>query len=296
MKNLVLLRAHAFDEHVSTAYATLKRFSLSNDTCLLLDVSRGDITTNVPTIRFSGERLMKIGLPMHPEGRWAWHAGDYALYSVFLDAPEYDFYVMIDYDVRVNFSIDDLLERVSQSSYDFVAPYAGFEKADWMWTAAGRHWFPRVLGSFFPLVVLSRRLIARCLERRLVHSRAVPIKEGERRRFLWQNWMNCEAFVPSLAFDCGFGIVDINKIVPGWTYEFFRAVDVLYWDMPEIANIPAAHPVFLRADLPRMIQKRLLDLPEGDLKAGFIRRARALKFVDEALWVSIAAANPGLLE
>ena len=204
MNALVLLRSHLYNEHVKTAYADLRRFSQGSEPFLLLDASKGDIATDIPTLKFDGERLRRMGVELYPDNRWAWFAGDYALYCAFLERPDHSHYVMLDYDTRINFSIDDLLAGVERAGCDFVAPYAGFENAKWMWAAAGRHWFPRVAGCFFPIVVLSRRLVLRCLEHRLAHARQVPDEKEAKREFLQQRWMNCEAFVPSVALAEGY--------------------------------------------------------------------------------------------
>ncbi len=294
MNALVLLRAHAYNEQVRTAYGALRRQSRDCEPLLLLDVSNGDVSTDVPTLRFSGDRLRRIGLELYPEGRWAWFAGDYALYCAFLDRPEYSYYVMADYDTRINFSIDDFLGRIDRAGYDFVASYAGFENADWMWTAAGKHWFSRVAGCLFPIVVLSRRLLLRCLERRLAHANMVPAEKEAKERFLKQRWMNCEAFVPSVALSEGYSIADIQQLVPDWNYSFMRDVDVLYWEMPQLADVPCAHPVFLKQDLPQQINKKLRDLPQGDLRTWVITRAKELRGSDSALWEAIRTANAEL--
>ena len=154
--------------------SALRRQSRDSEPLLLLDVSNGDVSTDMPTLRFSRRSIGKIGLELYPEGQWAWFAGDYSLYCAFLDRPECSHFVMVDYDAKINFSIDDLLRRIDQAGCDFVASYAGFENPDWMWTAAGKHWFDRVAGCLFPIVVLSRRLLLKCLERRLAQPTRFP--------------------------------------------------------------------------------------------------------------------------
>lgn len=296
MNPLVLLRTHTFDEQVKTAYGALRRQSRAHEPLLLLDVSHGDIVTDAPTLRFSGDRLRKMGFELYPEDRWAWFAGDYALYCAFLDRPDSSHFLMIDYDTRINFSVDDFLRRVDDDGCDFVASYAGFESSDWMWTTAGKHWFDRVAGCLFPIVLLSRRLLVKCLERRLVHARSIPAEKEQRQQFLRQRWMNCEAFVPSVALSEGYAIADIQKLVPGWSYSFMRDVDVLYWDMPQLADIPCAHPVFLKQDLPALVSRKLRDLPPGELRAWVIERAKALRASDSAVWDAVSAANKELCD
>ena len=294
MTALVLLRSHLYSEQVKTAYALLSHFSQASEPLLLLDISKGDIQTDIPTLRFHGDRLRKIGIELYPENRWAWFAGDYALYCAFLERPDYSHYLMIDYDVRVNFSIDRLVDSVNSSNYDLVACWAGFERDDWMWTAAGRHWFARVAGCFFPFVMLSRRLVVRCLEYRLSQSKSVPIEGRDKARFLEQFWMNCEAFVPSVALENGYAMVSLDRLVPGWTYDYFRDVDLLHWDMPEVAEVPCAHPVFLREELPDQVKNKLRDLPGGSLRDLIINRVRKMRTTDQPLWNDIVTLNPEL--
>ena len=184
---------------------------------------------------------------------------------------------------------------IDQAGCDFVASYAGFENPDWMWTAAGKHWFDRVAGCLVSgSVVLSRRLLLKCLERRLAHANALPAEKEARERFLKERWMNCEAFVPSVALSEGYAVADIQQFVPNWSYSFMRDVDVLYWEMPELAAVPCAHPVFLKQDLPQQINRKLRDLPQGDLRAWVITRARELRGSDGELWEAIKTANAEL--
>lgn len=296
MSALILIRSHIYDEHVRIAYETLKAFSRHSEPLLFLDVSRGDITTDIPTLKFDGARLRNIGMELYPEHRWAWFSGDYALYCAFLERPDHEHYMMIDYDVLVNFSVDDLVNLVSRCKYDLVAPYAGFERDDWMWTAAGRHWYERVAGCFFPVVLISRRLLVTCLEHRLMHSRRVPLDHLSRSEFLQKAWMNCEAFVPSVALSSGYSMIDIEKVVPNWSYKFFRDVDILYRGMPEIAAVPSAHPVFLRKQIPEIVGKRLASLPEGELRSLVVSRVKQIRSSDVLLWNDITACVPDLLE
>ena len=75
-----------------------------------------------------------------------------------------------------------------------------------------------------------------------------------------------------------------------------RDVDVLYWEMPELAEVPCAHPVFLKQDLPQQIREKLRDLPQGDLRTWVIARAKALRGGDSGLWEAIQTANAELRE
>jgi hypothetical protein len=292
MAAIVLLRCHTYDEHVKVSYAALARCCERDPPWLLLDTSRGDIATDVPTLRFSGERLRRLGLALYPEDKWAWFAGDYALYCAFLERPEFSHYVMIDYDAKVNFPVDRFLERIAASNQDLIAPYAGFERADWMWSPAGKYWFDRVAGCFFPIVVLSRRLILRCLEHRLAQTQQVPVAVEARRTFLQRNWMNCEAFVPSVALHEGYAMADIEKFVSGWTYAFIHDIDALPWDLPALAEVPCAHPVFLRQDLPDYVHRRLQSLPSGPLRSWLLDRVAALQTGAPETWRAIRAVSP----
>jgi len=294
MVPLILMRSHHYDEHVRISFAKLRECSSRFKPFLLLDTSRGDLTPDIPTLKFRGERLQELGLELYPEKRWAWFAGDYALYCALLAKPECSHCFMVDYDARVNFSVDDLMSRVAAERVDLVAPYAGFENANWMWTSAGRHWFDRVVGCFFPVVVLSRRLILKCLETRIAHSKAVPTDKSDKARFLRQNWVNCEAFVPSVALANGYSMVDIQKLVPKWSYAYLSDLDVMHWDMPDIAEVPCAHPVFLKHDLPLHIHRKLDSLPDGETRTSFVNRVNDRLKTDEALWAEIVAVNPEL--
>jgi hypothetical protein len=294
MTCLVLLRTHVYNRHVEVAFSALRNFSKLNEPKLLIDVSNGDIESQLPMLKFEGARLQRLGIELFPERDWAWFSGDYALYCAFLDQPEHTHYVMIDYDVKVNFSVDNLLTETQASGYDLVAPYAGFQEETWIWRAASKYWFSRAAGCFFPVVIISRRLLLRCLEHRLAQSRLIPTEPDARQAFLQAKWVNCEAFVPSVALTEGYSLMTIQKLIAGWTYEFVRDVDVLYWEMPQLEGVPCAHPVFLKEELPYQVRRRLNGLGAGPLRDWIIKRANDLRETDGPLWEQIAVLNPEL--
>ena len=73
-------------------------------------------------------------------------------------------------------------------------------------------------------------------------------------------------------------------------------VDTLYWDMPQLSNVPCAHPVFAKSALPGQIARRLKRFPEGPLRDWTIKRARQLCQGDADLWAGIISANPDVAE
>ena len=64
--------------------------------------------------------------------------------------------------------------------------------------------------------------------------------------------------------------------------------------MPQLANVPCAHPVFLKQDLPDRVAKKLSQLPRGELRTWMIERAKDLRNSDQALWEAIRTASPEL--
>jgi hypothetical protein len=168
----------------------------------------------------------RLGLTAdHP--RTLWYCGDYAFYCAHHNIPEYDYYLMIEFDVA------------------FTRPNSLLRHPAWVWHGGAQVHFPTVYGVLFPFVVLSQRALLHLLDwRRREASRGGDL-------------VFCEAFVPSALKEAGMNCVDLNVLFPGaWAAPTFRVgAPMLMGNLPELAsNTEILHPVFAEREyLARLI-------------------------------------------
>ena len=147
-----------------------------------------------------------------------WLCGDFPLILAALELPDYDYYVLVEYDVHfprggtayMNRLVDRLLSS-SEAILDGVGlefspePARPEHRGGWAFFAAAAKVFPRVHHFYFPFVVLSRRGVAQVFaQRQLEAVRLAPHDEI----------VICEAFVPSSLMAANLSCVDLNTILP----------------------------------------------------------------------------------
>ena len=240
----VLVRTHLANEKLRDLLAILSD-SACFDLYVCADFTREDLQVDgVPVLPHRLQDVESFELPAN-KSNLLWYCGDYAVYFSYCQIPDYDYYVMLEYDVhlvdRTPLVIEGLINRLGFGSalpVDFVGCRCGkgsFETG-WGVTVAGR--YPEAHLCQFPFVVLSRRAVEYLLiERRA--ERTDPTR-----------LMFCEAFVPSALKAGGFHCVDINSVLPGTVTEStFRIPDVrgpmLLGQRLDLApSIKLLHPVY----------------------------------------------------
>jgi hypothetical protein len=141
--------------------------------------------------------------------------------------PDYDHYLIVEYDVFVQQREAHPFDRIaevlagSEAPPDFIAAYGERAEPSWMWVPATAAVYAEVAQSFFPAVILSARAIKALYEERLKEREQV---RASGRPLLGDgsaaDWMFCEAFTPTALKARGdFRLADWNDVLPG-TYEW----------------------------------------------------------------------------
>jgi hypothetical protein len=241
----VMVRTHIITEKL---HSLLRRLGggIGYDLFVCADETRARIEIpGAPVLGHSeamcGELGLMAALPGH---RLLWYFGDYSLYCAYSMIPDYDYYVMIEYDlefVRGNtLFLEGLLARLGgpgPGAYDFLGTQFARRAPEWQWHAPSAAVFPEVYGILFPLTVLSRRALAYLFDwrqREAAAGAAAPVY--------------CEAFLPSaLVADGGFRCDDVNAVLPGaWDFASFRSgAAMLMGNLPALPPaVEIVHPVF----------------------------------------------------
>ena len=155
-----------------------------------------------------------------------WHCGDYPLYLAAAAISDYDYYVMIEYDVdlvrKSPLFLEGLIARLPDSGADFVAEGVHPAHPDWSWASTAGHRFPAVYSSgIFAFVMVSKRALEYLLELRRVEARS-GVTEND--------IVHCEAFCVSALMQGGYTCTAINSLLDG-------AVDTATFHATYIDNI-----------------------------------------------------------
>ena len=147
-----------------------------------------------------------------------WLLGDFALYLSVLQQPQYDYYVMIDYDVHFTQDpvayLNRLCERLlakDQEVLDGVGldfsrePTPASQPRDWPFFAPAAKAFPLVWHFYFPIVAASRRgLLHAFAGRQLEAARQTPPAD----------LVFSESFLVCSLMSAGFNCQDFNTVLP----------------------------------------------------------------------------------
>jgi hypothetical protein len=246
-RTVVLVRAHFVSDKLLDLVRMLKE-GVGYDLWVCADETQGPL--NLPrelVLSHNTEMCARIGLvPSLPDSPLLWYFGDYAFYCAHHSIPDYDYYVMIEYDVefvRGNvYALESLLRRLSfptGNPYDLVATHYGPRAQDWGWGETCVDRFKDYYGLFFPMVVLSKRALQYLYDWRKYEAANPP--ESGRYAF-------CEAFVPSALMAAGgHRCVDLNALLPGsWDRDSFRTrPPMLMGGLPPLTRgIELVHPVY----------------------------------------------------
>lgn len=207
----VLVRTHIESEKIEDLLSILSD-SECFDLFVCADCTKSDLTFNaVPVLRHRVTDANKLGLPAN-RSDLMWYCGDYAFYFAYTEIPDYDYYIMVEYDVdfpdRTPLLIEGIINRLKfgeQAALDFVGCQMkrGYFEEGWGRTVSGI--YPEPLLCLFPFVVLSRRAIEYLIAERQAERKAQHTRE---------HLMFCEAFVPSALHAGGFQRADINNVIP----------------------------------------------------------------------------------
>jgi len=270
----VLVRAHFVSEKLVDLLRILKA-GVGYDLRACADETQGPL--NLPgevVLRISTEMCSDLGLlGSVPNSQLLWYFSDYAFYCAHHCIPDYDYYIMIDWDVEFvrgdAYALESLISCLNLpegSPYDLVGTHYGPQTPDWEWwgTCEGR--FKDFYGVFFPLIVLSKRALQYLYDWRKYEA-ANPLESG--------NYVFGEAFVPSALMAAGgYRCADLNSLLPG-SYDFssFRIPPpMLLGRLPPLSRgIELVHPVYSEREY---LESELGDARQNNSVAEFMTRLR----------------------
>ncbi|MBP0491189.1 hypothetical protein [Roseomonas indoligenes] len=139
--------------------------------------------------------------------------GDYPFYVTFPAIPDYDFYLMIEYDVGLADKGGDYFHRLAEALRSETYAELDLLGTNHRPLGLGRdkrpHRFAQAWKSIFPIIGLSRRAIKHLYAERLREATQPPLSDGTQNVY-------CEFFVPSAMEAAGrFRCLPLNDVMPG---------------------------------------------------------------------------------
>lgn len=223
-----LIRSHVMDDKFHHMWDALQGGGEARlyDVFGLLDGDvlgprKAEIDARYPaTIWTFAEDVRAAGLAQrsdqHPN---MWLLGDFAMYLSVVQQPQYDYYVMIDYDLHFTRDavayINRLCERLLASDQEVLdgvgldfsrEPTPASQPRDWPFFAPAAKAFPLVWHFYFPIVAASRR--------GLLHAFAGRQLEAARHTAS-QDLVFSESFLVCSLMSAGFNCQDFNTVLPG---------------------------------------------------------------------------------
>lgn len=206
-----MVRTHHPHSTKALALAAQLRDAGGWDVFVAADETRTTVDAgDFPKLAHSLEHLASLGLRVGgPNVRTLWLRGDYALYASFLAAPDYDFFLMLDYDIGLRDPASGHLARLAEALVEPVGRWPDLVGVHLGPYRVGpvQHSFAEPWKAFFPLVGLSRRAILYLFAQRLLEAPKSVSGHGP---------VMCEVFTPSvLKAASGFHCIDVNTLLPG---------------------------------------------------------------------------------
>lgn len=262
----VLFRTHLWDDFVARQYERLKSRTGRGDLYVLLDETNGPVETGqAAVVGHTNASIEALGLAPAGGGNLLWYNGDYPLYFFYDRHPDYDYYVMVEYDVCINIDLDHLVDRCLREGAGLAALAKGEAVSDWAHAASCQEIYPpqAVAKRLICLATFSRDAVRHLFERRLALS-------AEIRAGAIQAWPFCEGYIPTELAVSGFKLLELSELGTTERYDWWPPV--LEDDLPGLDGQTFIHPVLDRA---RYVDSalRIWRIPElFDARSGLRRR------------------------
>ncbi|WP_338661173.1 hypothetical protein VQH23_13085 [Pararoseomonas sp. SCSIO 73927] len=209
----VLLRSHLKGSAKAMELAAQLSAVPEWDVYFAADETNGELDVSpYRKVPHSVDACRAIGLLMDRPRAMA-YLGDYPFYATFPAIPDYDFYLMIEYDVGLAEKGGDYFHRLAAALRSPEMADLDLVGTNHRRLAPGRdprpHRFAQAWKSIFPIIGLSRRAIRHLYAERLREVTQPPLSDGSQNVY-------CEYFVPSAMEAAGrFRCLPLNEVVPG---------------------------------------------------------------------------------
>lgn len=267
----VVFKTHAWDEFVARQFERFRRAAGSGDVFIVADETSGPLGP-IPhdrVIRTTNDDLVAHGLAnAFARGGLVWWNTDYPNYLAYEQAPDYDYYLFVEYDTRINLGLDTFIGAVARRGADLVALPIKQSMDTWYWGKFHEAYCPRakMRASLNCISVLSNRAM------RLLHDRRREMTI-EHNAGKVPFWPGNEVFLASEVAAAGFTFVPIEEFGDASGFEWHPPH--LDEDIAEEDPRAFLHPVLDRRRYIGSVLKFEFDLSSYFVASSPLRRTLA---------------------
>ena len=234
----VVMRTHFWDEFATRQLERLKCHVDRGDIYVLVDETHGKVT-GIPhdkIVSVTEDAVLGMGLADAGEDALLWFNGDYPFYYFQTQHPEYEYYVMLEYDFVFNAGIDGFVDDAAERDIDFVGLTKGRTGKEWWYyyTCAELYTDDVFRNQLICTALFSRRALEHLLQRRLDLSDRLRKNEIS-------SWPMCEGFVPTELAMAGFRLAELSDFGGTEGYDWWPPH--LEEDLPSLSEASFLHPV-----------------------------------------------------
>ncbi len=243
----VVFRTYQWDAFVARQLERYRAVSQGGDLFVSADITNGPIGPIEHDRVFSTANadLLELGLANRFEkGSLIWWNADYPAYAFRQAHPQYDYYVMVEYDSAVRAPLAPMVREVARRGLDFVAAPIAPPLAGWFWWPWARQAYgaEELRASLNCISFYSNRTLAMLFKRRLAMAHDSAIR----------HWPISEAFVATEVERAGHAAAPLGLLGGDGAYDWFPPV--LEADLDALAGEVFVHPVL---DEPRFLRSVL---------------------------------------
>ena len=190
MRCLIVFRTHFWDTSIAVLAERAKASAPSAEFVVATDETGGPSTVEGFQTLPHRDDFSAYSLPALPKGRVLWWNADYVLYAARKARPDFDYYVMLEYDVFVNCDLDKVLAQCAERGVDLVAQDIKRITSENPWFSSISEFDLQPWWALIPFLIVSARAIDVMLQTR--QAIAAQLAAGE-----VSNWPYCETFIPT---------------------------------------------------------------------------------------------------
>ena len=226
----VLFKCHFWDAFAQRQLNRLRAKTRRGEIFVFVDETRGpagDVGHDeARVIRATEADLGRLGLACYETFSQFWFSADYAMHLLTRREPDYDYYVMVEFDVVLNRDLDGIIDEIASEEVDFVSHpirEPAIEQFHWLYTAEGVYTLAEMRHWLTCIAIFSHKAAHRLYERRL--ELGARFQSGE-----LPSWPMCELAIPTEMNIAGFKMKPLNEL---------GSIDFYQWTPPyDEASLP----------------------------------------------------------
>jgi hypothetical protein len=211
LRYAAIMKTHFWDAFAQRQLERLKRHVGQGDVFVVVNETDGPVADighpESRIIRVTEADAYEAGLGHASSHAMFWYSNDYQLHLMTRRFPDYDYYLLLEFDVVLGESVDVIVDRLHERGADFAGQPTGTPFAAWGWRATcdGVYAQSEALHWLICFMAFSRRAAHTLFERRLEMSRR--LREGD-----MPNWPFSEAAVPTELYLAGLNLVRLDEL------------------------------------------------------------------------------------